>query len=105
MKISNNKHFVAGGFVEVFLKVRSNEAAITIPNTALLEAQNNYSVIVQLTPELFEFRSVETGASDGISTEIVNGIKAGERVVSEGAILMKLAQSTGTLDAHSGHVH
>ncbi len=92
-------------FVEVYLKVRTTEKTLTIPTSSLLEAQDNFSVIVQLTPELFEYRSVETGASDGISTEIVKGIKAGERLVSKGAILMKLAQSTGTLDAHSGHVH
>jgi hypothetical protein len=28
-----------------------------------------------------------------------------ERIVTKGAILVKLAQSSGALDAHSGHVH
>jgi hypothetical protein len=38
-------------------------------------------------------------------TEIKTGLNSGERVVTKGAILIKLAQATGTLDAHSGHVH
>jgi len=54
---------------------------------------------------LFEKREVQIGASDGIDVEIVNGINSNERVVTKGAVLVKLAQSAGTLDAHSGHIH
>jgi hypothetical protein len=48
---------------------------------------------------------VKVGATDGIRSEITKGIKPLERVVTTGAILVKLAQATGTLDAHSGHNH
>lgn len=103
--INNNGSFTSGGFVELYLKTLTNTNALTIPNSALLEEQGNYFVFVQITPELFEKREISTGATDGIKMEILNGIAQTERVVSKGAILIKLAQATGTLDAHSGHVH
>ena len=70
-----------------------------------MEEQGNYFVYVQVTPELFEKREVKIGTTDGVSTEIQKGITSIERIVTKGAILIKLTQSTGTLDAHSGHVH
>lgn len=105
LQVNNAGRFVPGSFVEVYLIAQSSENTVTIPTSALLEDQDNFSVYVQLTPELFELRNVQTGETDGIRTEITQGVKAGERVVSRGGVLMKLAQVTGTLDAHSGHVH
>ena len=105
LQIENNGDFVSGSFVELFLKTLTNTQALTIPNSALLEEQGIFFVFVQITPELFEKREVKTGATDGLKTEIIKGLIHHERVVSKGAILIKLAQVTGTLDAHSGHVH
>ncbi|MFZ2339930.1 MAG: efflux RND transporter periplasmic adaptor subunit [Bacteroidales bacterium] len=105
LQINNAGWFVPGSFVELFLKTVSNAQALTIPNQAVLEEQGNFFVYVQLTPELFEKREIKVGATDGISTEVVSGLADDERIVTKGAILIKLAQATGTLDAHSGHVH
>ena len=97
--------FVSGGFVELYLKTQSSTQALTISNAALLEEQGIYFVFVQVHPELFEKREVKVGVCDGLKTEIIKGINPQDRVVTKGAILVKLAQATGTLDAHSGHVH
>ncbi len=105
LQIDNTGSFVSGGFVEIYLKTLTNIKALTIPNTALMEEQGSYFVFVQITPELFEKREVKAGATDGLKTEILNGISHNERIVSKGAIFIKLAQATGNLDAHSGHVH
>jgi RND family efflux transporter MFP subunit len=105
LQIDNTGNFIPGSFVEVYLKTLSNTQALTVANTALIEDQGNFFVFVQLTPELFEKREVKTAATDGVKTEIISGLKAGERIVSKGAVMIKLAQATGTLDAHSGHVH
>ncbi len=105
LQIDNKGTFVPGGFVELFLKTLTNAQALTIPNSALLEEQGNYFVFVQITPELFEKREVKTGATDGLKTEILQGLSQDERLVTTGAILVKLAQATGTLDAESGHNH
>lgn len=105
LQINNTGNFVSGGFVEVYLKTLSSAQALTVPNTSLIEDQGNFFVYVQVTPELFEKREVKTGGTDGLRTEITQGITPEERIVTRGAILIKLAQATGTLDAHSGHVH
>ena len=62
-------------------------------------------MFVQVTPERFEKRLIQTGETDGILTEVTGGLKDSERIVTKGAMLIKLAQATGALDAHSGHVH
>lgn len=105
LQIDNTGNFTAGGFVEVYLKTVTNTLALTVPTSALLEDQGTFFVYVQVTPELFEKREVRIGATDGLRTEIKTGLNSGERIVTKGAILIKLAQATGTLDAHSGHVH
>jgi RND family efflux transporter MFP subunit len=105
LQIDNKGGFTAGSFVEIYLKTLTNSSAITIPNTSLLEEQGNYFVWVQITPELFEKREVSIGNTDGLKTEVLKGITSNERIVTRGAMLIKLAQATGTLDAHSGHVH
>jgi len=105
LQIDNKGGFTAGGFVEVYLKSFTNAQALTVPLTALLEEQGVYFLYVQVTPELFEKREVKTGVTDGVRTEILSGLLDEERIVTKGAILIKLAQATGTLDAHSGHVH
>lgn len=105
IQIDNNANFISGGFVELYLKTLSNTQALTIPNSALLEEQGFYFVFVQITPELFEKREVKIGGSDGLKTEILKGISLSERVVTKGAVLIKLSQASEALDAHSGHVH
>ncbi|KAA6345225.1 Toluene efflux pump periplasmic linker protein TtgG [termite gut metagenome] len=104
-QVDNRESFVPGGFVDLYIKTVTNTTAISVPNGALTEEIGNYFVFVQLTPELFEKREVKIGVTDGIQTEITNGIRPTERLVTKGAILLKLAAATGSVDAHSGHVH
>jgi RND family efflux transporter MFP subunit len=105
LQINNTGNFIPGSFVEVYLKTITSQLAMSVPNSALLEEQGVFFVWVQVTPELFEKREVQIGKTDGINTEITRGIAAAERIVTHGAMMVKLAQATGGLDAHSGHVH
>ena len=105
LQINNTGSFVPGTFVELYLKTVTNSQAITVPNSALLEEQGNFFVFVQVTPELFEKREVKVGPTDGFRSEIALGLSQTERVVTRGAILVKLAQASGELDPHAGHVH
>jgi len=104
-QINNKAGFLSGSFVELFIRTQTNVQAITIPNEAIIEEMGNYFVFVQLTPELFEKRAIKKGTTDGIRTEIIDGISEGDRVVSKGAMLVKLSQASGALDPHAGHVH
>ena len=95
----------AGTFVEVYLKTQGETPAITVPMGAIVEEMGTHFVFVQRTPERFEKRPVRLGDTDGLRTEVAEGLTPGERIVSEGAVLVKLAQAAGTLDVHSGHSH
>lgn len=105
LQIENKANFIQGSLVEIYLKTITSSEALVVPNSALLEEQGFYFVFVQETPELFEKRQVTTGGSDGINREILTGLIPGERIVTQGAMLIKLAQAAGALDPHSGHVH
>jgi RND family efflux transporter MFP subunit len=103
--INNEKGFLPGSFVEIYIKTKSDKKALLAPNSALIEEQGNFYVFVQKTPELFEKREVKLGVSDGINSEIIAGLNGDERIVSKGAIIVKLAAVSNSLDPHAGHVH
>ena len=105
LQIDNIGSFIPGEFVEIYLKTITNSNAVTLPNSALLEDQGNYFIFVQVNPELFEKKEVTIGTTDGLRTEIKSGIAKSQRIITKGAILVKLSQAAGALDAHSGHVH
>ncbi|MGL4364684.1 MAG: efflux RND transporter periplasmic adaptor subunit [Bacteroidales bacterium] len=103
--IQNTADFIAGSFVEIHIITRTNSNAIVVPNGAIVEEMGAFFVFVQITPEYFEKRLITTGVSDGLNTEVIKGVNSGERVVTKGAILLKLLQSANSLDAEHGHVH
>ena len=104
-EIQNKSDFLPGSFVEMFIRTRGARPTITVPAISLIEEMGNYFVYVQLTPEYFEKREVTIGQTDGIRTEILSGLNGTERVVTRGATLVKITQSSGHLDAESGHQH
>jgi multidrug efflux pump subunit AcrA (membrane-fusion protein) len=65
----------------------------------------NYFVFVQNNPVSFEKRSVSIGITDGQMVKVHSGVHAGERVVTKGAVVLKLSQGAAALDPHAGHVH
>jgi RND family efflux transporter MFP subunit len=104
-QVENRENFVSGGFVDLYIKTLTDAKTVSVPKEALTEEMGNFFVYVQLTPELFEKREVTVGATDGRNTEITGGLADGERIVTRGAALVKLASVSGALDTHSGHAH
>ena len=103
--VENRNSFISGSFVEIYLKVQSESEVLTVPNSALIEEQGNFSVLIQRSPEKFEKREVKAGSTDGIRTAILSGLNPEERIVLKGATLVNLAGVSNTLDPHAGHVH
>lgn len=100
----NKGDILPGSLVDVYLKLKPNANALTIPLSALIEEQGVFYAYVQTAGESFEKRELSLGGSDGFNIQVLSGIKEGERVVTKGAYQIKLATATGTIPAH-GHAH
>ena len=100
----NAADVVAGSYAEVWLLSSQREGVLSLPVEALTEEQGVYFVYVQLDEECYRKQAVTTGATDGERVEITSGIAAGERVVTRGAIHVKLASASNAIPAHS-HNH
>ena len=104
-EVVNKAGLIPGTFADIHIKTAGNSDALTVANGAIIEEMGSYFVYRQINPEYFEKVQVSVGASDGLRTEILSGLEDGQRVVSRGAVIVKLAQAAGGLDAHSGHAH
>ena len=90
-EFDNRGEMLPGAFVEVWLLSDGREGVISVPLSALTEEQG----------VKFE---VKTGLDDGTHVEILSGLKEGDRLVTEGAIHVKLASASNAIPAHT-HNH
>ena len=90
----------------VFLRLFTSKAveAATIPVSAVVEDGGQQVVYVQVGGELFERRRIELGNRRGAVAQSKNGLTEGERIVTKGAYLVRLASMATEAPAH-GHVH
>ena len=132
-EFDNVGDIIAGSFVEVYLLLKQKQNVITVPNTSLTEEQGLYYVYVKKHNHnheahedheheghdheaheghehkgkegIFEKREVKIGQTDGVRTEILSGLKAGECIVTEGAYQVKLAASSSVIPEGHNHNH
>ncbi len=102
-EVTNDGSLLEGAFAEFYLKTEPTHESIVIPSAALVEEQNEFYVYVQAAGETFEKRYVTIGVTDGIRTVVRAGLAPGERIVTEGAMLVKTASISST-PSH-GHQH
>lgn len=93
-----------GGLVKVGIPVGDEFKGIVIPLSALIDKQGRHVVYVQVDGEHFQERQVRVGPRAGGHVGIVSGIKVGERIVTTGAHLIRLADGAKNSQAH-GHIH
>lgn len=102
-EFDNRNDLPQGAIVEAYLVGAPIAEALVVPVTAVTEAQGLYYVYVQLDAECYERREVKLGASDGERVQLLSGIEAGDRVVTRGAVNVKMAAASGAIP-HS-HQH
>ncbi len=90
----------------VFLHLLLDQAAShpVVPASALVDDAGRPIVFVQREGEAFERRPVTLGARSGNVVQVTSGVRAGERVVTTGAYLVRLASLSTQVPSH-GHVH
>jgi membrane fusion protein, heavy metal efflux system len=78
--------------------------ALSVPTSALIEDGGQRVVYLMRGGESFSRVPVKAGTRDGERVEIVEGLSPGDRVVTRGAMLVRLAAATPEAMGH-GHAH
>lgn len=103
-ELDNVGDIVAGAFAEVWVLAASRPNVLAVPVDALTEESGVKYVYVQVEPDAYVKREVRTGQSDGERVEITAGLKAGERIVTHGAVKVKMASMSAAIPSHN-HNH
>jgi len=99
-----NGRFRVGEHLTVFVESGRAEDAVAIPDSAIVEEGGTPVCFVQVSGETFEKRDLTLGLRDGNFVQVLRGVKAGERVVTKGAMAIRLASMSNVIPAH-GHAH
>ncbi len=78
--------------------------AIAVPESATVDDGGRPVVFIHKEGEAFVRRSVRLGMREGNLIQIAEGLQGGERIVTKGAYLIRLAAMSSQIPAH-GHVH
>jgi cobalt-zinc-cadmium efflux system membrane fusion protein len=92
-------HWQPGLYVTVRAVVDHADVAVMVPDEAIVRSKFGPAVFIA-EGSTFELQPVVTGRSDGVNTEIVDGIAAGTAVVASNTFLLKaeLGRSEATHD-------
>jgi len=101
---NQNSQFAEGTAVSIRVLGEANQPCLAIPVEAVQEEQGLDLVYVQSGGETVEKRYPRLGISDGEWIEVLNGVSAGERVVTRGAQMVRLS-SLGDMEMGHGHAH
>lgn len=75
--------------VKVLVQTRETIKGFSVPTAALVKSASNQDMVwVHTAAETFVARPVRAVALDGANVSVVDGLKAGERVVTQGAALV-----------------
>lgn len=78
--------------IEVLAELKSSQAALTIPKSAIIEDRTGTWVFVKVNPETFEPRKIRVNRYVDQYAEITDGVSVGEVVVVNGAYLLYQAK-------------
>jgi membrane fusion protein, heavy metal efflux system len=106
IEVSNSEQLLRPGMsATAWVPVgKTSEKVIAVPVAALQRIENEWLVFVPAGQDTFEIRPVGRGRDLGTEIEIVSGLRAGERVVIEGAFLLK-AEAEKARSEGSEHEH
>ncbi len=100
---ANDGGLVSGSFAEVWLLGAPRENVLSVPRSALSEEQGLYFVYVRHGDEDFVKQEVVLGDDNGERVRILDGLSAGDVVVTKGVTQVRLAAMSGIIP--EGHSH
>lgn len=82
-------NLAVGQPVRVFVQTKQKVKGFAVPVASLMKNPANQTIVwVKTAPERFEPRAVTTEALDGLSVAVTAGLKAGDRIATQGATLI-----------------
>jgi len=103
LEVSNEKDQLHGGqFVTAIITVRNKDQALQVPEAAVLRSSDGDWTVMVEQDEVGEFKSVEIevkSISDGKA--IIEGIKPGRRIVTQGAFFIQSELAKGGFEIHN----
>jgi membrane fusion protein, heavy metal efflux system len=93
-----------GEAVTLYVETAHATNAVAVPTSAIVEEDGQSIAFVQLAGETFDKRTLKLGIRDGAWVQVLDGLSAGERVVTKGVYAIRLASVSSVIPAH-GHAH
>jgi membrane fusion protein, heavy metal efflux system len=84
-----------GMFTTATLQVAADAPVLTVPTKAVFVENGRSYAYVQTAPREFARREIATAPSDDGRVRITRGVSAGERVVSDGVLLLRARETDG----------
>jgi len=82
--------FKIGEFVKVSLHTNQKNNTLSLPNSAISQADGQPVVFVKESPETYRVVYVAIGTNNGSQTTILKGLTEGEKVVINAAYQLKM---------------
>jgi membrane fusion protein, heavy metal efflux system len=101
---NRNRRVAVNQTVHVRLLTGAAASAVVVPESAIVDDAGRPIVFVQAEGESFVRKPVTLGVQEGGFVQVLEGLQSGERVVTRGANLIRLASMSSQVPAH-GHVH
>ncbi|HKY39051.1 MAG TPA: efflux RND transporter periplasmic adaptor subunit [Polyangiaceae bacterium] len=93
-----------GGLVRLSLPAGEAFRGVIVPKSAVVSDEGRSVVYVQVDAEHFAQRTVRLGPAAAGLVAVEHGLDQGQRIVTQGANLVRLAGSKGSRQPH-GHIH
>jgi RND family efflux transporter MFP subunit len=97
-------HLRIGNFAKAVIATGAPRKGLAIPESAIVDDAGRPIAFVMVEGESFERRPLRLGIRSNGWVEVIEGVAAGEHVVTKSAYEIKLQSSAGSVPAH-GHVH
>jgi cobalt-zinc-cadmium efflux system membrane fusion protein len=95
----------AGMFANVSVRV-GQRTVLSVPETAVLAANGELFVFVEMAPGAYQKHLIKTGVKGGGRVEVLEGLEANEPVVVQGGFTLKSEVEKGAFQGcGSGHAH
>jgi len=101
---NTERQLAIGQALAVRLFLSQVSKALAVPEGAIIDDGGRPVIFVQVAGESFARRPVRLGARASGYVQVLDGLRPGERVVTKGAYLIRLAALSPQIPAH-GHVH